>query len=121
MSSFTEPLALEPSGSSWRTTRAFSYEIGREGSGLAIHVAVGTLTDLGTIPRLLWPLLPPHEPALAAAFVLHDRLCAWAGFSRRTAAAVFLEALLVLGAPRWRAWTMFAGVWAYACWRSEAD
>ena len=110
MSSFTEPLQLVPEGELWRTARAFSFEIGRKGSGLTVPVEAGTLTDLGTIPRLLWPLLPPHEPRLAAAYVLHDCLTATPDFDRRIADAIFLHALLVLGAPRWRAWVMYAGV-----------
>lgn len=115
MSSFTAPLVLTPCpATGWVTTRPFAYEIGKLGSGLVIEVPAGTFTDLGTIPRILWPVLPPHDPTCAAAFVLHDVLCRDREFSRLMADCVFYEAMRVLGVPRWRAATMFFGarVWA---------
>ena len=50
MSSFTEPLTLEPhpARDTWVTERAFSYEIGAKGSGLRVTVPKGTATDLAT-------------------------------------------------------------------------
>lgn len=110
MSSFTAPLRLSPDGAAWRTSREFSYEIGRKDSGLLITVLAGTRTDLGSIPRLLWPLLPPHDPKASAAFVLHDVLCRDPEFSMFMADVIFLEAMRVLKVKRWRCYLMFLGV-----------
>lgn len=117
MSSFTEPLALEPAGTLWRTTRPFAFEIGKKGSGLTVTVPEATLTDLGSIPRLLWPILPPHEPSRAAAFVLHDALLQDREFDRRIADCLLLHALTVLGVNWLPRWAMFLGVRLYALTR----
>jgi len=118
MSSFTAPLFLTPRTDhdqrTWLTSRPFSYEIGHKGSGLTITVPQGTDTDLATVPRFLWPLVPPHDPKFAAAFVLHDYLCRWHGFSRVMADAILYEALRVLGASVLSASITY---WAVAAWR----
>jgi hypothetical protein len=118
MSSFTDPLFLMPRWDhdqrTWVTHRDFAYEIGSKGSGLRIVVPAGTDTDLATVPRLLWPLIPPHDPQYAAAFVLHDYLCRWHGFSRVMADAILYEALRVLGAS---VLTATIAYWAVAAWR----
>jgi len=117
MSSFTEPLLLSPRTDhdqrTWLTAREFSYEIGAKGSGLKITVPENTLTDLATMPRFLWPLLPPHDPRYAAAFVLHDHLCRWHGFSRTVSDAILYEALRVLGASVFKSWIIYAAVSAW--------
>jgi hypothetical protein len=116
MSSFTEPLFLFPGEDSlWETAREFSYEIGAKGSGLRVTVPKGTETDLATMPRLLWPLVPPHDPRFAAAFVLHDHMCRLPGFSRVITDAVLYEALRVLGASIFRASAVY---WAVAIFRT---
>jgi hypothetical protein len=117
MSSFTAPLFLSPrvdhDQRTWITSRAFSYEIGLKGSGLVVTVPEGTDTDLATVPRLLWPLVPPHDPKYAAAFVLHDYLCRWHGFSRIVADAILYDALRVLGCSAARAWAIYLAVSAW--------
>jgi hypothetical protein len=118
MSSFTAPLFLSPrvdhDQRTWITSRAFSYEIGTKGSGLTITVPAGTDTDLATVPRFLWPIVPPHDPQFAAAFVLHDYLCRWHGFSRVMSDAILYEALRVLGASIFTATLTY---WAVSVWR----
>lgn len=117
MSSFTAPLELRPVGGLWETARQFAYEIGWLGSGLTIEVEKGFLTDLGTIPFLFRWFLDPSDPKASAAFVLHDKLCLLCNegkFSRRTADAIFHEAMLVLRVPHWKAYLMFLGVRIFA-------
>lgn len=118
MSSFTEPLNLEPSRNHagralWRTTRPLSYEIGYKGSGLAIEVPVGFETDLGSVPRILWPLFPPHDPQIAAAYVLHDHLLRIEDFASLLADAVLYEAMTVLGVSRWKRLAIYLPVRAW--------
>jgi hypothetical protein len=118
MSSFTAPLFLMPSVDydqrTWVTHRDFAYEIGLKGSGLTVTIPKGTKTDLASVPRVLWPLVPPHDPQFAAAFVLHDHLCQWQGFSRVMADAILYEALRVLGASVFTATITY---WSVAVWR----
>lgn len=100
MSRFTEPLTLWPStdGTAWETTRDLPFEVGCKGSGIVVTVPFGTKTDLASVPRVLWPLVQPHNPRFAAAYVLHDYLCRWRAFDRITADAILKNALLALGA-----------------------
>ena len=119
MSSFTQPLILVPKieYQCWATTQPLTYEIGVKGSELQINVPSGFLTDLATIPRLLWPLFPPHHPRLAAAAVLHDYLYTQKGFTRVVADAIFYEAMRVLNVPRPRAILMYLAVRLFNHWR----
>ena len=102
MSSFTSPLIVEFLGANrWRLAESFEYHLGELGSGVVIRVPAGFETDFASVPRLLWPLLPPTG-SYGKAAVLHDYLYATqqiAGqpISRSRADEVFLEAMKVLG------------------------
>lgn len=118
---FTAPLVLtpDPANGGYRTAAAFAYEIGFKSSGLIVTVPADFPTDLATVPRSLWWLFPPHDPRYAAAAVLHDYLYRWRSetgeaFDRATADGIFLEAMLILGVPRWKALTMFVAVRLYS-------
>lgn len=111
MSSFTDPLVITPDEEGrYRTERPFSFDLGVKGSRLTITVPEGFETDLASVPRWLWWLIAPHDPQYAAAAVLHDYLCDWAGFDLMTAHAIFLDALLILGVDRWKATAMYLAV-----------
>lgn len=118
MSRFTAPVELTPVHGGWGTTRAFGFYLGDTPGQLSFVVPKGTLTDLGSIPPLLWPILPRDDPRFVAAFVGHDYLCNIQGLPRFTAAAIFLEMLIVLArvhrAPMWRVYAMAAGVTVWA-------
>jgi len=115
VSSFTQPLSLTVATNGWSTDRELIYEIGRKGSGLCIFVPVGFVTDLASVPRFAWMIFAPSDAQYAAAAVLHDFLCTSPGFNRRMADCIFVEALEVLGIPRWRRLAMFYSVRLYAC------
>jgi hypothetical protein len=121
MSNFTEPLVVTPTatGTKWMTQRDLSFEIGLKGSGLIVKVPSGTKTDFATMPRVLWTIMPPHDARFAAAFVLHDHLCRWVGFSRVVADAILYDALRVLGASLFRAWAVYAAVSAWRILRGK--
>ena len=112
MSSFTDPLVITPDAGMgrYRTERPFSFDLGLKGSGLTVTVPAGFITDLTSVPRWLWWLLPPYDPQYAAAAVLHDYLRSWAGFDPLTAHTTFLDALTILGVERWKALAMFLAV-----------
>lgn len=84
----------------------------------AIHVPVGFRTDLASIPRGLWNVLPQVGRYDAAA-VIHDFLYqrpnqraerAGGPFSRAEADSTLLEAMGVLGVGFWTRYTIYAGV-----------
>lgn len=110
MSSFTEPLQLFASDGKWVTSRPLTYEIGYKGSGIRFTVPADYTTDLASIPRMLWSVLPPHDPKVAAPAVLHDFLVKQPEFNRNTADAIFYEALKALRVPVWRRVVMYCGV-----------
>jgi hypothetical protein len=66
---------------------------------LSRAASTGTITDLATIPRLLWSIFPPHG-RYAKAAIVHDSLYDQAIGDKAWADAVFLEAMTVLGVPR---------------------
>lgn len=82
-----------------------------EGLCLTYYVCVpaGYITDLASVPRVLWNVFPPHGKYAKAAIV-HDYLYSNAIGSKLWADKVFLEAMAVLGVPRWRRWIMYFAV-----------
>lgn len=103
----------------WDTVGDLAYDVGAEGSGVTIYVEHGSRTDLASIPRLAWSLLPPDGPWLKAA-VLHDKLYETKGnvarlghpalFTREEADAILREAMGVLGVPAWKQQAIWAAV-----------
>lgn len=126
MSRFTERLILSQDKTRWFgwivENTSLVWEVGHLGSGTEIAIPRGTRTDLASVPRLLWPIFPPHGPWATAA-VLHDalyRLGDDARFAmsarlvvdidRRFVDRQFYEGMLALGTPRWIARIMWASV-----------
>ena len=75
----------------------------------------GYITDLASVPRLLWPVCPPFGRYGKAA-VVHDWLYYTQMVSRADADAAFLEAMQVCGVGRirrrlmWGAVRIFGGI-----------
>jgi len=114
MSAFTTPAILEiVDENRWRLAQAFEYHVGQYPSDDVIRVPAGFVTDLASIPRLFWPLLPP-QGRYAKAAILHDWLYtqgpAGDETARARADAIFLEAMAVLGCPRWQRGVIYAAV-----------
>lgn len=74
-----------------------------------LTVPAGFKTDLASIPRILWNILPPFGKYDAAA-VLHDLLYQHGGVTRDQADNVLYEAMHVSGVNFWQRWTIFRGV-----------
>ena len=72
----------------------------------AIEVPSGFLTDLASIPRVFWPLVPVNGRHRAAA-ILHDYLYVTQPCTRAEADALFLEAMHA-GGVRWSVLGAFA-------------
>lgn len=73
MSRFTTPAILEMLGHyNWRVYEPFAFYLSDDESDV-IEVPAGLITDLATIPRIFWILLPP-DGKYAKAAIIHDYL-----------------------------------------------
>jgi hypothetical protein len=110
MSSFTTPADLRIiSATQMQLLATFEFHVGQYPSADVITVPAGTVTDLASTPRILWSVLPPFGEYTKAAIV-HDYLYQQAIGTKRYADDVFLEAMIVLGVPRWRRAVMYWAV-----------
>lgn len=74
-----------------------------------IEVPVGFETDLGSVPRMFWNILPPIGPA-SLGFVVHDYLYSTQPCSRFEADGVLLRAMKATK-THWAArWAIYLGV-----------
>jgi hypothetical protein len=116
MSRFTDALIVTPlaDGKTWVILREFGYDVGAEGSGDRVDVAVGFETDFASIPRLFWAILP-RWGRYGNAAVVHDWLYWTQTRPRQAADGIFREGMRVLGvgavtrlviytAVRWFGW-----------------
>ena len=110
MSAFTTPADLRMLDNyCWQVLAAFEYHVGSYPSEEVITVPAGTITDLASVPRILWAVFPPHG-RYAKAAIVHDYLYEHGIGSKAWADQVFLEAMEVLGTPPWRRWAMYWAV-----------
>jgi len=72
----------------------------------------GYLSDLGSIPRFLWPIIPPHQ--FPSAYYLHDFYCDDPETSRLYGDRLLLEALEASGADLLTRMTVYRAVRTYA-------
>ncbi|MOA12474.1 hypothetical protein D3C78_1324690 [compost metagenome] len=77
-----------------------------------VVVPAGYRTDLASVPRIAWSLVPRDEEAARRASVLHDYLYTdlTARFTRQEADRIFHDALLEDGMPRALAWLLWCAV-----------
>lgn len=110
MSSFMTPATLIMLDNyRWRLAEPFDYYTDILPVRTLIRVPVGTITDLATVPRILWAVFPPHG-RYAKAAIVHDYLYDRALYNKATADAIFNEAMCVLGVSRWRRWFVYQAV-----------
>jgi hypothetical protein len=110
VSKFTTPADLRLHGHyTWELLAPFEYHVGNYPSERVICVPAGTVTDLASVPRVLWAIFPPHGKYAKAAIV-HDYLYAQAIGTKAEADSIFNEAMAVLGVPKWRRRAMYAAV-----------
>jgi len=113
MSQFTTPADLRMLDNyRFQLLAGFDFHVGQMPSEQVIHVPVGTVTDLASVPRVLWAFFPPHG-RYAKAAIVHDFLYANAVGTKAWADRVFLEAMEVLGVPVWRRRLMYLAVRAF--------
>lgn len=105
---------IPPSNKWYRLVDPISYDVGEAMSGDRISVPVGFETDMASIPRPLWAILPPFGRYMPAA-IIHDYLYMTQERSRKQSDKIFKEAMKVLGVSWHRRNTMYwavrAGGW----------
>ncbi|ECG8634089.1 DUF1353 domain-containing protein, partial [Salmonella enterica subsp. salamae] len=73
MSKFTTPAILEMLAHyHWRVYEPFEFYLSDDNTDV-IEVPAGFVTDLATIPRIFWSLMPP-DGKYAKAAIIHDYL-----------------------------------------------
>lgn len=95
-------------GSGYVITKTLSWEIGRKGSNLWIHVPEGFNFDM-SVPRVLQWLFDPYDPRYIKAAALHDYTLRQ-GWDRVSAAATFDAGLKASGVSRIARLVMVLGV-----------
>lgn len=95
----------------WAVSKTFVYYIGEKNSSSWVEIPVGYLTDGASVPRIFWNVIPPWGRWGQAAIV-HDYLCEYLkikttegekSITRKECDDIFLEAMLVIGVPPYKA------------------
>lgn len=107
---FLAPVVLEvgeTDESPWTLWQGFGFN--SEVLGCVVDILAGFKTDLASVKRIpgLYTLFGGTANKAA---IVHDHLYTEQPCTRKQADDVFYEACLVSGVPRWRAWSMWAGI-----------
>ena len=107
-----------PDGRNWRVESPFAYACA--GGQVHFTVPTGFRTDLASIPRLFWNILPPFGKYTEAA-VLHDWLYRTHLVSRPQADALLLEAMTLCRVPAWQRVVIYGAVrlFGWSAWHNE--
>ncbi|EAO0947453.1 DUF1353 domain-containing protein [Salmonella enterica] len=109
MSRFTTPAILEMLGHyNWRVHEPFAFYLSDDESDV-IEVPAGFVTDLATVPRIFWSVMPP-DGKYAKAAIIHDYLYDNALRTKKEADLIFLDGMAVLGVPKWKRIVMYLAV-----------
>ncbi|HAG2581977.1 TPA: DUF1353 domain-containing protein [Salmonella enterica] len=109
MSRFTTPAILEMLGHyNWCVHEPFEFYLSDDNSDV-ISVPAGFVTDLASVPRIFWTLLPP-DGKYAKAAIIHDYLYDNALRTKKEADKIFLDGMTVLGVPKWKRTVMYWAV-----------
>lgn len=119
MSKFTTPLTLTMlPNCMFEVAVEFEYHVGVADSENVITVKKGFKTDLASVPRFFWFILPPHGYYGKAA-VIHDCLYRNCYRTRKECDDIFKEAMQVLNVKPWKIWVMYTAVrmWGKSSYR----
>ncbi|EDJ6834378.1 phage tail protein [Salmonella enterica] len=109
MSKFTPPAILEMlEHYRWRVYEPFEFYLSDDNSDV-IEVPAGFVTDLASVPRIFWTILPP-DGKYAKAAIIHDWMYDNALRTKKEADLIFLDGMTVLGVPKWKRTVMYWAV-----------
>lgn len=118
MSSFTKPLVLKvlENGTKYELMEEFEYYL-EEDKEYKITIPKGFITDLASVPRILYTLIPPFG-RYSKSCVLHDYLCCLFfqnKITRKRADYIFKESMQAVGVKKRYIYTLYFGVrlWAF--------
>lgn len=96
-----------PDRSRWIVQKPLQY---LSPDNLSVVVPQGFETDLASIPRLFWALIPKSDKHIVEGSIVHDYLYTGAmpSVTRAVADRTLRQACKDMGAPGWYSW----GVWA---------
>lgn len=115
MGRFTTPAILEMLYHFlWRVYEPFEFYLSDDNSDV-ISVPAGFITDLASVPRIFWTLLPP-DGKYAKAAIIHDYLYDNALRTKKEADKTFLDGMTVPGVPKWKRTIMY---WRCGCLAGE--
>lgn len=77
-----------------------------------IIIPKGFITDLISVPRIFWSIIPPHGIASNASIV-HDFCWRNSIFDRKTCDKIFLSLLKQSKVPKWQYYIMYSFVRAF--------
>ncbi|ENL6118451.1 DUF1353 domain-containing protein, partial [Salmonella enterica] len=92
----------------WRVYEPFEFYLSDDNSDV-IEVPAGFVTDLASVPRIFWTILPP-DGKYAKAAIIHDWMYDNALRTKKEADKIFLDGMMVLGVPKWKRTVMYWAV-----------
>ena len=120
MDNFPDPLDMQllPGGYTWSLLKVFAVK--DDILGLVI-APMGFVTDLGSIPKLFWNIIPPNGKP-TDAYVIHDYLYAKQNFTRAQSDACLLRMMESLTVSWIERWTIYVAVrfGGWHAWASDA-
>ncbi len=119
MSNFTKELTVTKiSPRTWRVEKTFKYHVGSEDSEDIVVVPKGFETDLASVPRIFWIIIPP-DGMYSQSAVLHDYLYFTQIYDRKKSDYIFYESMGVLKVAQWKRWIMWKSVrgFAWGIWK----
>lgn len=118
MAKFLNDAALVPlhDGKNWRLSNQLQFE---PDGLMPIIVPEGFVTDLASVPRLFWNILPPFGEYTEAAIV-HDWLYRNNFFDRETCDKVLLQGMIACEVPPWKITVIYRAVRMFG-WKAWND
>ena len=122
MSRFTEKLivSLEKDGKHWTLEADFEYYTDINQERVYIRIPSGFRTDFASIPKIFHSFIEDKDKYNKAS-VVHDWLYNAKMFDRKTSDKIFLEAMLVLGINKFKAYIFYYAVrfFGWIRWRRK--
>jgi len=99
-------VVVHPIENGWRTVKRITYK--------DIIIREGYYTNGANIPRLLWRLIPPNDPSVFPAVVVHDFICDMEEYIK---ADDYMEEILIASnIPKWKRKSIVIGIRFYTRW-----